>query len=71
VGLKSYGGITAELTATARTGKQRYTFPATDKANVLLNTGQSLHRTPSRTPCTPSPASTGRSRRTAPGTATR
>ncbi len=44
VGLKSYGGITAELTATARTGKQRYTFPATDKANVLLNTGQSLHK---------------------------
>ncbi|MFG2287798.1 GH92 family glycosyl hydrolase [Streptomyces sp. NPDC048595] len=45
VGLTSYGGITAELTATARTGRQRYTFPATDKANVLLNTGQSLHRT--------------------------
>ncbi|MFI9045351.1 GH92 family glycosyl hydrolase [Streptomyces sp. NPDC053427] len=45
VGLTSYGGITAELTATARTGKQRYTFPATDKANVLLNTGQSLHKT--------------------------
>ncbi|MFF8897989.1 GH92 family glycosyl hydrolase [Streptomyces lydicus] len=45
VGLTSYGGITAELTATARTGKQRYTFPATDKANVLLNAGQSLHRT--------------------------
>ncbi|UQA91718.1 GH92 family glycosyl hydrolase [Streptomyces halobius] len=45
VGLASYGGITAELTATARTGKQRYTFPATDKANVLLNTGQSLHKT--------------------------
>lgn len=45
VGLTSYGGITAELTATARTGKQRYTFPATDKANVLLNAGQSLHKT--------------------------
>ncbi|MEV0093902.1 GH92 family glycosyl hydrolase [Streptomyces sp. NPDC050738] len=38
-------GITAELTATARTGVQRYTFPATDKANVLLNAGQSLHKT--------------------------
>ncbi|MFE5369284.1 GH92 family glycosyl hydrolase [Streptomyces mirabilis] len=38
-------GIEAELTATARTGVQRYTFPATDKANVLLNAGQSLHRT--------------------------
>ncbi|MFK4112305.1 GH92 family glycosyl hydrolase [Streptomyces sp. NPDC002176] len=36
-------GIEAELTATARTGVQRYTFPATDKANVLLNAGQSLH----------------------------
>ncbi|MGW2921013.1 GH92 family glycosyl hydrolase [Streptomyces angustmyceticus] len=45
VGLTSYGGITAELTATARTGRQRYTFPATDKANVLLDAGQSLHRT--------------------------
>ncbi|MET8452642.1 GH92 family glycosyl hydrolase [Streptomyces sp. NPDC005209] len=42
VGLKT--GIDAELTATARTGVQRYTFPATDKANVLLNAGQSLHR---------------------------
>ncbi|MFF4546660.1 GH92 family glycosyl hydrolase [Streptomyces sp. NPDC001435] len=42
VGLKI--GITAELTATARTGVQRYTFPATEKANVLLNAGQSLHR---------------------------
>ncbi|MFF2850979.1 GH92 family glycosyl hydrolase [Streptomyces sp. NPDC058001] len=43
VGLKT--GIDAELTATERTGVQRYTFPATDKANVLLNAGQSLHRT--------------------------
>ncbi|MET8223216.1 GH92 family glycosyl hydrolase [Streptomyces sp. NPDC005301] len=42
VGLKT--GIEAELTATERTGVQRYTFPATDKANVLLNAGQSLHR---------------------------
>ncbi|MFI6469737.1 GH92 family glycosyl hydrolase [Streptomyces sp. NPDC050516] len=47
VGLDS--GITAELTATARTGVQRYTFPATGKANVLLNAGQSLHRTISTT----------------------
>lgn len=37
-------GIEAELTATGRTAVQRYTFPATDKANVLLNAGQSLHR---------------------------
>ncbi|MDX2731911.1 MULTISPECIES: GH92 family glycosyl hydrolase [Streptomyces] len=43
VGLRT--GIDAELTATRRTGVQRYTFPATDKANVLLNAGQSLHRT--------------------------
>lgn len=38
-------GIKAELTATSRTGVQRYTFPATTKANVLLNAGQSLHKT--------------------------
>lgn len=37
-------GIEAELTATTRTGVQRYTFPATDKANVLLDAGQALHR---------------------------
>ncbi|MBM7440220.1 GH92 family glycosyl hydrolase [Streptomyces sp. HB132] len=43
VGLKT--GIEAELSATERTGVQRYTFPATDKANVLINAGQSLHRT--------------------------
>ncbi|MCQ8769601.1 GH92 family glycosyl hydrolase [Streptomyces telluris] len=49
VGMSSYGGITAELTAGRRTGHQRYTFPATGKANVLLNTGQSLHRTVSTT----------------------
>jgi predicted alpha-1,2-mannosidase len=43
VGLAS--GIQAELTAGTRTGVQRYTFPATGKANVLLNAGQALHRT--------------------------
>ncbi|MEU6574910.1 GH92 family glycosyl hydrolase [Streptomyces sp. NPDC046805] len=37
-------GIDTELTATARTGVQRYTFPATDKANVLLNAHQALHK---------------------------
>lgn len=42
VGLKT--GIGAELSATPRTGVQRYTFPATDKANVLINAGQSLHK---------------------------
>jgi predicted alpha-1,2-mannosidase len=39
VGLSTYG-IQAELTATARTGWQRYTFPATGQANVLFNTGK-------------------------------
>ncbi len=42
-------GITAELTATARTGWQRYTFPATGEANVLLNSGQALHKVTSST----------------------
>ncbi|MFB7668774.1 GH92 family glycosyl hydrolase [Kitasatospora sp. NPDC056138] len=37
VGLDS--GVDAELTATARTGWQRYTFPAGRQANVLVNTG--------------------------------
>ncbi|WP_409469658.1 GH92 family glycosyl hydrolase [Streptomyces sp. HC307] len=44
VRLADYGGITAELTAGAHTGHQRYAFPATEKANVLLNTGQALHK---------------------------
>ncbi|WP_116199881.1 GH92 family glycosyl hydrolase [Amycolatopsis circi] len=39
VGLKKYG-VNAELTATPRTGWQRYTFPSTGQANVLFNTGQ-------------------------------
>jgi predicted alpha-1,2-mannosidase len=39
VGLSRYD-VTAELTATARTGWQRYTFPATEAANVLFNTGR-------------------------------
>jgi predicted alpha-1,2-mannosidase len=39
VGLSTYG-IQAELTATARTGWQRYTFPATGQANVLFNTAK-------------------------------
>ncbi|MFF3244584.1 GH92 family glycosyl hydrolase [Streptomyces sp. NPDC002870] len=39
VGLKTYG-IDAELTATRRTGWQRYTFPSTGAANVLFNTGK-------------------------------
>ncbi|WP_443072417.1 GH92 family glycosyl hydrolase [Streptomyces sp. RPT161] len=49
VGLSSYGGITAELTASTHTGWQRYTFPATTKANVLLNSGQALHSVSSST----------------------
>jgi predicted alpha-1,2-mannosidase len=32
-------GVRVELTATPRTGWHRYTFPATDKANVLVNIG--------------------------------
>ncbi|MEW2401891.1 GH92 family glycosyl hydrolase [Streptomyces sp. NPDC046862] len=39
VGLTTYD-IDAELTATRRTGWQRYTFPATGAANVLFNTGK-------------------------------
>ncbi|GIF18063.1 putative alpha-1,2-mannosidase [Actinoplanes tereljensis] len=39
VGLSRYG-VDAELTATARTGWQRYTFPAGSAANVLFNTGK-------------------------------
>jgi predicted alpha-1,2-mannosidase len=39
VGLERYG-INAELTATERTGWQRYTFPQTGQANVLFNTGK-------------------------------
>lgn len=40
VNLSTYG-IKAELTATTRTGWQRYTFPSTGQANVLINTGKS------------------------------
>ena len=43
VGLKTYG-IDAELTATPRTGWQRYTFPSTGRANVLFNTGKANQR---------------------------
>ncbi|BCJ55138.1 alpha-1,2-mannosidase [Actinoplanes sp. NBRC 14428] len=39
VGLSKYQ-TKAELTATPRTGWQRYTFPATGEANVLFNTGK-------------------------------
>ncbi|MFL6075428.1 MAG: GH92 family glycosyl hydrolase, partial [Mycobacteriales bacterium] len=39
VGLSRYG-VDAELTATDRTGWQRYTFPAGSAANVLFNTGK-------------------------------
>jgi predicted alpha-1,2-mannosidase len=40
VQLPSYG-VKAELTATTRTGWQRYTFPSAGPANVLINTGKS------------------------------
>src|SRR5690242_20155786 len=39
VGLSTYD-VRAELTATERTGWQRYTFPSTRAANVLFNTGK-------------------------------
>ncbi|WP_419183834.1 GH92 family glycosyl hydrolase [Streptomyces albidus (ex Kaewkla and Franco 2022)] len=44
VALDDYGGTRAELTAGRHTGHQRYTFPETGKANVLLNSGQALHK---------------------------
>ena len=37
------GPVKAELSATTRTGWQRYTFPETADATVLINTGQALH----------------------------
>ena len=43
VRMGDYGGIKAELSATKRTGWQRYTFPPAQQANVLLNSGQALH----------------------------
>ncbi|MHA3837241.1 GH92 family glycosyl hydrolase [Terrabacter sp. AAH1] len=43
VGLPTYG-VEAELTATDRTGWQRFTFPADKAANVLLNTGKANMR---------------------------
>jgi predicted alpha-1,2-mannosidase len=44
VSLDDYGGTRAELTAGRHTGHQRYTFPETGKANVMLNSGQALHK---------------------------
>lgn len=38
------GKVTAELSATEHTGVQRYTFPATDDAKVLVDAGQALSR---------------------------
>jgi predicted alpha-1,2-mannosidase len=38
-------GVRAELTATTRSGWHRYTFPDTDRANVLVNVGDSFERT--------------------------
>ena len=36
------GSIDAELTATTHTGVQRYTFPDTDQADVLIDPGQAM-----------------------------
>lgn len=41
VDLRKYG-IRAELSATARTGWHRYTFPATQQANVLFDLGRAI-----------------------------
>lgn len=41
VDLADYG-ITAELAATTRTGTQRYTYPATEQANVFVYAGRAL-----------------------------
>jgi predicted alpha-1,2-mannosidase len=38
-------GVRAELTATTRTGWHRYTFPATRRANVLVDVGDGLAAT--------------------------
>ncbi|MGI5238961.1 GH92 family glycosyl hydrolase [Dactylosporangium sp. CA-139066] len=38
-------GVTTELTATLRTGWQRYTFPAGTQSNVLFNTAQTRGQT--------------------------
>ncbi len=35
--VKMNNGVTAELTATTRVGVHRYTFPKTDKANIVLD----------------------------------
>src|SRR4051812_13182172 len=43
VGLSRYG-VDAELTATDRTGWERFTFPAGQQANVLFNTGKANMR---------------------------
>ncbi|MDR2564109.1 MAG: GH92 family glycosyl hydrolase [Prevotellaceae bacterium] len=39
--LKDYG-VKAELTATARVGFQRYTFPASEQANIIFDVGNRL-----------------------------
>lgn len=41
VRLDTYG-VDAEMTATTRTGMQRYTFPPSPQANVLLDVGRSV-----------------------------
>lgn len=44
VDLQAPGGtVTADLTATARTGVARYTYPETDEAMLMVNVGQALN----------------------------
>src|SRR5699024_8168895 len=38
-------GVTAELTATERTGVHRYTFPEGQPAHISVNVGQTLNNT--------------------------
>lgn len=42
-------GVTAELTATARVGVHRYTFPATDQAHLILDLTANIYDFPGKT----------------------
>jgi len=44
VRLTDYGGIDAETSALTRVGAERYTFPATEQAHILVNLGQATLR---------------------------
>lgn len=42
-------GVTAELTATARCGFHRYTFPTSDQAHIILDLAHGIGNSPSQT----------------------